>query len=370
MVDSRRVSELFMEYVRIDSETHFEKEMVERVVADLSALGFEVYTDKAGALPRVESNGNNVYAFLPGDPGCEPMLFSSHLDTVTPGRGIEPFIEDGYIRSQPDRVLGADCKAGVAAIMEAARAIIEDGVPHRPIEIIFPIREESGIAGSAHLEYDRIRSKVGLVLDASNEPGKFVINAPGQIRIYADIYGKRSHAGSDPEKGISAIMAGARAVANMKLLRIDEETTANVGTLSGIGQTNVVHDIVRFEAEARSLDQEKLEAQAQNMIDCLTEACDHYGARLELTTFQSYKSYKHSPDDPHVQFLMARCTAAGIKPWATFSGGGTDGNNLNANGIKCAVMACGMEMEHTTSEQVSVQNLYDSARVVYEIMKK
>jgi len=267
-------------------------------------------------------------------------------------------------------VLGADCKAGVAAIMEAARAIIEDGVPHRPIEIIFPIREESGIAGSAHLEYDRIRSKVGLVLDASNEPGKFVINAPGQIRIYADIYGKRSHAGSDPEKGISAIMAGARAVANMKLLRIDEETTANVGTLSGIGQTNVVHDIVRFEAEARSLDQEKLEAQAQNMIDCLTEACDHYGARLELTTFQSYKSYKHSPDDPHVQFLMARCTAAGIKPWATFSGGGTDGNNLNANGIKCAVMACGMEMEHTTSEQVSVQNLYDSARVVYEIMKK
>ena len=154
----------------------------------------------------------------------------------------------------------------------------------------------------------------------------------------------------------------------MKLQRIDQETTANIGTLSCIGETNVVQDHVTFAAEARSRDQSKLEAQQAHMIRCLQEACTEYGARLEYRTHQSYRSWKLEDGHPLVQLLMKSCREMGIRPWTTFTGGGTDGNNFNAHGIETAVLACGMELEHTTSEQIQVKNLQDAAQLVLNIM--
>lgn len=369
MINKERVLKTFLDYVRIDSETHHEKAMTERLAADLRALGLEVYTDQAGRMPEVDSDGANIYCFLEGEPGFDAILFSSHMDTVTPGRGIDPYIEDGYVRTRGDTVLGADDKSGVAAIMEALRTLVESGAPHRPIEVIFTIREEGGLSGSANLEYDRIRAKYGVVLDASNDVGKIVTSAPGQIRLYADVYGKRAHAGSDPEKGVSAIQAAAAAVSRMKLQRVDEETTANIGTLSCVGATNVVQDHITLAAEARSRSQEKLEAQQAHMIQCLKDACEEYGARLEYRTHQSYYGYGFKDDHPLVQLLIEKCRETGLTPWTTYTGGGTDGNNFNFHGIETVVLACGMEMEHTTSEQIRIQNLEDAAQLVLNIMK-
>lgn len=369
MINRERVLQTFLDYVQTDSETHHEKAMTERLTADLQALGLEVYTDQAGKEPGVDSDGANVYCFLEGAPGYDAILFSAHMDTVTPGQGIEPYIEDGYIKTRGHTVLGADDKSGVAAIMEALRSLIESGAPHRPVEVVFTIREEGGLCGSSSLEYDRIRSKYGVVLDASNDVGKIVTSAPGQIRLYADVYGKRSHAGSDPEKGVSAIQAAAAAVSRMKLQRIDEETTANIGTLSCIGATNVVQDHVTFAAEARSRDPRKLEAQQAHMIQCLQEACGQYGARLEYRVHRSYHSYGFPDSHPLVQLLMEKCRSIGVEPWTTYTGGGTDGNNFNHHGIETVVLACGMELEHTTDERIRIQNLEDAARLVLSIMR-
>ena len=134
MIDRERVLRTFLDYVQIDSETHHEGAMTERLAADLRALGLEVYTDKAGRAPEVDSDGANVYCFLEGEPGYDAILFSAHMDTVTPGRGIQPYLEDGYIRTRGDTVLGADDKSGVAAIMEALRCLVENGAPHRPAD--------------------------------------------------------------------------------------------------------------------------------------------------------------------------------------------------------------------------------------------
>ncbi len=369
MINKERVTQTFLDYVRIDSETHFEKEITQRVVADLKALGLEVYTDKAGEKPEVDSDGANVYAYIPGDPSLDTILFSAHMDTVTPGRGIEPYIEDGYIRTRGNTVLGADDKSGVAAIMEAVRTLVESGAPHRPVEVVFTVREEGGLNGSANLEYDRLKAKYGVVLDSSNDVGKIVTSAPGQMRIYADVYGKRSHAGSDPEKGVSAIQAAAVAVSRMKLQRIDHETTANIGTLSCIGATNVVQDHATFAAETRSKNQQKLEAQCAHMVDCLKQACREYGARLEYRVVTTYKSYGWPDEHPLVQLLMKKCREMGVEPWTTYTGGGTDGNNFNAHGIETVVLACGMELEHTTDEQILIKNLEDVSQLVLNIMK-
>ena len=250
----------------------------------------------------------------------------------------------------------------------ALRTLLESGVPHRPMDILFTIREEGGLNGSANVDYGRLKAKYGVVLDASNDVGKIVSSAPGQIRIYADIYGRKAHAGSDPEKGVSAIQAAAVAVSRMRLQRIDEETTANIGTLSCEGETNVVQDHVTFAAETRSKSLEKRKAQANHMVACLQEACDALGARLEYRLHHSYQSYGFPDDHPHVRRLMDACRRAGVEPWTTYTGGGTDGNNFNAHGIETVVLACGMEHEHTTQERIAIRNLADASQVVYQLM--
>ena len=370
MIDRERVLRTFLDYVRIDSETHHERTMTERLAADLRALGLEVCTDQAGKASGVDSDGANVYGFLEGDAGHDSILFSAHMDTVTPGRGIEPIIEDGYVRTRGDTVLGADDKSGVAAIMEALRCLVESGAPHRPVEVVFTIREEGGLFGSANLEYDRIRSKYGVVLDASNDVGKIVTSAPGQIRLYADIYGKRSHAGSDPEKGVSAIQAAAVAVSRMKLQRIDEETTANIGTISAQYATNIVPERAELVGECRSRRDDKLEAQGRHMMDCLQAACDKFGATLEGGLTKAYSAYSYTEDDPFVQELMAACRKAGLEPTLAASGGGSDANNMSAHGLKALVLGTGMAKVHTVQEEITVKNLEDTAALVLAIAAK
>lgn len=144
MIDQNRALESFLRYIAIDSETHHEKPMTELLVRELEALGLTVTVDRVGEDPAVESDSGNIFATLPGDETLSPMLFSAHQDTVTPGRGIRPRVEDGYVYSDGTTILGADDKSGVAAIMEALRVIREKELPHRPIEILFSVREEGG----------------------------------------------------------------------------------------------------------------------------------------------------------------------------------------------------------------------------------
>ena len=155
----------------------------------------------------------------------------------------------------------------------------------------------------------------------------------------------------------------------MKLQRIDHETTANIGTLSTVGETNVVQDHCVFEAETRSRNKEKLDAQLKDMIKCMQDACDELGARFEYKAWQNYEGYDYPDDHEHVQFLMEKCRQAGIEPWVTHSGGCTDGNMYNAKGITTVVLSCGMEKEHTLSERIAIYNLVNITKVVYQIMR-
>ena len=155
MINEKRLLDLFLEYVQIDSETKNEKAMCDRVKADLEALGFEVQTDKAGE--GYGSNGYNVHAYMPGELGGEPTIFSAHLDTVKPGNGIKPIITDGVIHTDGSTILAGDDKSGIAAIMEAARVLNEQDIPHRDIEVLFTIGEEGGMNGAKNMDYSMLK---------------------------------------------------------------------------------------------------------------------------------------------------------------------------------------------------------------------
>ena len=366
MIHKQRVLDSFLEYVQIDSETGNEKAMAERMTEELRALGGVVSTDSAGE--AVGSNGFNVYARFEGTLPGEVLLYAAHMDTVKPGCGVKPVIRDGIIYSSGDTILGGDDKSGIAGIIEAIRSIKEEGTPHRTFEVAFTISEEGGLRGAKNLDYSRIRAKYGIALDSSGEVGKIITQAPGQIKIHADVIGKTAHAGIAPEQGISAIQAAASGVARMKLLRIDEETTANIGVFKAEYATNIVPDRVSILAETRSRNLDKLNAQAKHMVDCLQAGCDEYGATLDCRCETNYVSYHLADDHPLVSELSGAIRSMGIEPLITSTGGGSDTNIFNLNGIDSVVLATGMSKVHTTNEFIEVEQLERTAELLYRLM--
>ena len=362
MIDRNRLLNTFLDYVRIDSESTHEAAFARRVMADLQAIGCRIGTDDS--LTQTGSDTGNLYCTLPGDPQREAIILSAHLDTVVPGKGIEPVIEDGVIRSRGDTVLGGDDKSGVAAIVEAMRTIVERNLPHPTIQAVFSVCEEIGLKGSKALDYSLLEAKKAVVLDSTGDAGTIITGAPGQYSLTAVITGRKAHAGAEPEKGISAIQVAAEAITNMKLLRIDEETTANIGFISADFPTNIVPDRLELKAEARSRSDEKLEEQIRHMLSCLENACEKYGAQLETTLIKPYGGYSYAQDDPFVLEVAAACERAGLTPRLDVTGGGSDANNFNVNGVKSLVLGTGMDKVHTTQEQLTVKNLENTAALV------
>ena len=366
MINKERLLNTFLDYVRIDSESRNEAAMAQRVIADLNAIGCDIYVDNS--MDKTGSNTGNVYATLPGTADGEPIVLSAHLDTVVPGVGVEPVVEDGIIRSKGDTVLGSDDKSGVAAIVEAMRTVVEQNIPHPAVQAVFTVCEEIGLLGSRHLEYDKLAGTQAVALD-SGTPGGIIISGPGQYKIEAAVIGRKAHAGVAPEQGISAIQVLSEAVANMKLLRIDEETTANVGSIHADYPTNIVAERAAMKAECRSRDAAKLETQAEHMEACLRAACDKYGATLEIERIKAYEAFQHAEDTPVVRRVWDAMTKAGVTPDLQQSGGGSDANNMCQNGICATVVGTGMAKVHTTDEQIAVADLEGTASMVLELIK-
>lgn len=366
MISNENVLERFFNYVKIDSETGFEKAMSEQLAKDFEELGMEVYLDNAGE--KIDSTGSNVYAFLKGDSNKEPLLFSAHMDTVVPGKNIEPYIEDGYIRSKGDTILGGDDKSGIVAIIEAIRAIKENKLNNRPVEVLITVREESGLRGSKIADYSKFAAKKALVLDSSGDVGKVIISAPGQLSIVADFIGKKAHAGLAPELGVSSIIVASKAISSMNLLRIDEETTANIGVLKSEFPTNIVPDSCVLVAEARSRNNEKLIAQGEHMRQCMEAACKEAGAELNCSIETSYESYKVDENSEFPKFIGEKFAKLGIVASFGSSGGGSDANIFNKNGIEAVVLGTGMDKVHTKDEQITVENLINITKASLELM--
>lgn len=255
-----------MELIQIDSHSGKEGAIAKVLVKKLEEMGLEVTIDDAGVKAGGETG--NVIAKLKGTKNGPTILFSAHMDTVTPGEGVKPIVKDGVIYSDGTTVLGGDDKAGIAAILEGIRVIKENNIEHSDVEVVFSIWEEGGLFGAKYLDTSKISAEYGFVLDSGGAPGEIIIQA-AQDKVNAKIIGKPAHAGVAPEEGVSAIMIAARAIDNMRLLRIDEETTANIGTISGGIATNIVAPEVTIKAEARSINEEKLTAQTAHMVEVL-----------------------------------------------------------------------------------------------------
>ena len=367
MVDEKRLVEGFMELVRIDSVSKEEKDLADYLLKKLKKLGLEVMVDQAGE--KIKSNSGNIIARLKGNTNnAIPIMFSAHMDTVVPGENIKPICDGEKIVSDGKTILGADDKAAIAALLEALYIIRENDIPHGDIEILFTICEEIGLKGAKNLDISSLKAQIGFVLDAEGSVGKIITTAPSQNYLEIIIYGKSAHAGANPEEGINAIQVAGYALSRMKLGRIDEETTSNIGIISGGRATNIVPDVVRLKGEVRSRNEEKLKKYTEQIKKVSENTAQEFKAKAVVKINKEYYSYNLSPDEQVVNIATKAAKNIGLQPLLYPSGGGSDANVFNKNGIPSVALAIGMEKVHTVEEYILIKDLKNTAEYILSII--
>jgi len=370
MIERDRLIASFMELVRIDSETKQEQAISQVLKDKFAQLGLEAAEDDTAA--KTGHGSGNLFVWFAATPGLENapgLLFTSHMDTVSPGQGVKPRLDDdGYIRSDGTTILGSDDKAGLAAIFEAIRIIREKELPHGSIQFVITAGEESGLIGSRAMDGALLRAKYGYALDSNGAIGGIAVAAPTNSRQYITIKGKAAHAGVNPEDGISAIQVASKAVSRMRLGRIDHETTANIGRFEGGGEVNVVVDRVKIYAEARSRDHAKMERQVEAMREAVESAAREYGAEAEFVNEVIYPAFKFGDGDEVVEIAKTAIRSIGLEPYQFESGGGSDANMFNGNGVPTVNLAVGYEDIHTTSERIKADDLVKVAELVLALV--
>jgi len=359
---------LFTDLAAVPSPPGEERDVADRVSSYLRDLGLEVSEDDAGE--RIGSTAGNLYARVePSGDGGTPLFFCAHLDTVPPEGAIEPVVEDGVIRNAAGTILGADNKAAVAVMLAATRRVLSENRPHAGIELLFTPKEETGLHGAAAFDHERLRARVGYVYDQAAPIGEVILGAPYAHALEMHFHGRAAHAGMYPEEGRSAIAAAAKAIADLRLGRVDEESTANVGLIKGGTAANIVPERCSFVAEARSHDPQKLADLVRDMVESATFAAGLEDCQVETEVRKSYSGYRFKRDDFVVRLARAALERTGHQPSLELSGGAADANVFNERGLHCVNLANGMAEIHTPNEHIAVSALEEMLDVTLALVE-
>jgi tripeptide aminopeptidase len=349
------VLDLFVELAAVPSPPGEERAVADLVTSYLQDCGLDV--DEDGTTAETGSTMGNLYTRIEPTAGGEPLLLCAHLDTVPPTAPIEPTVEDGVVRNGAGTILGADNKAAVAAMLDAVRRTLAENRPHSGIELLFTPKEEVGLVGAYAFDHTRLTARTGYVYDQAAPIGTVILGAPYSRSLEVTFHGRAAHSGMHPEEGRSAIAAAARAIAEMRLGRVDELSTANVGTISGGTATNIVPEWCTFVAEARSHDESRLADLIQEMQDAITFAAGIAECDVETKMRKSYRGYRFARSDRAVTLAAAALERCGHAVTYELSGGAADANVFNERGLQCVNLANGMAQIHTPDEHISVADL-------------
>jgi tripeptide aminopeptidase len=362
------VAQLFVRLCEIPSPSRHEQAIAEAVRKELRALGAELTEDGAAAtIPA--GCGNIVARFAATVEGGTPIALCAHLDTVPNSGPIEVKLVDGFLTNHRADILGGDNKSAVAAVIDAMRRIVSDGLPHAGIDVILTPCEEIGLQGAARFDPAATQATMAFVFDHTGPIGGIVRAAPSLRKIHATFVGRTAHAGIVPEQGRSAIEAAARAISRMPLGRIDPVTTANVGTVQGGTATNVVAERCTITAEARSLDEQVLAQQVMAMLDAMTWAATEAEVDLESRVVNEFTGYRLRENDPQVRLARQALEACGADVTLVDTGGGSDTNAFLVNGLASVNLCNDMIDVHTPDERIAVTSLERTVEVCLALVE-
>ena len=378
MINKDRLADTFKFLVEIDSVSGCEKEISEALRKIFMSMGAEIYTDKAGE--AMGTSAGNLIVKFQGETNVEPMLLNAHMDTVEPGRGIRAELKNGIFTSSGETILGGDDKSAIAILIEVMRVLKENNITHGPIEIVLTVCEEIGLMGAKHLDFGLIQSKFGYALDASDTEG-IVVRAPAANRLEFRVHGKDAHAGAEPEKGINAITLAAKALADLEIGRIDEETTCNIGIIKGGTATNIVPNRVVIKGEVRSHDRVKLDRITNTIVAAFNTVVENYKRdhanshldndlpRVDVTIENEFPNTNIPENHPVVRLAMAASDQLGRTMRTKSTGGGADANIFFENGIITGVLGTGMKDIHSTREWIQLDDMVKTTGLIVEIIR-
>lgn len=359
MPDRQRLTQTLIELIKIDSPTD-EEDAIDALLSNrLANLGATVRHDDYG----------NLIATLPGSGAASdlrPVMLSAHMDTVEPGRGIKPTLDpDGEtLRSDGTTILGGDCKAGIAIVLEGLTSAIEEGAPLRPVQVVFSRAEEGGLNGARNLDFSLVHAETGIVFDGEGPVSRICVGAPAQNIVQANITGVAAHAGLEPENGVSALLVAANILTRLPLGRIDEETTSNIGLLEGGLKRNIIPEHAYLDGELRSRNQAKLDNYTAEFERAFDQVAAMYPlADIDLKIWSQYRAYSVPENDPALAVISGCVAAAGLTPATETTGGGSDANVFFEHGITALPVGIGVRDFHTTRETANLSEIFDGARV-------
>ena len=357
--------DLFVRLVEIPSPSGHERAVADFILAWLRDRGLEPAEDDSAAATGAGSG--NISVVLPGEGRGTPILVAAHMDTVTVNGPVEAVVEGGVVRSAGDTILGADDKAACAALL-AVLADLATAPPPCGLAAVFSTCEEVGLRGAKALDLGPFGARAGFVFDSAGPVGAVITRAPSQKMVTADFHGVAAHAGIAPEQGRSAIAAAAAAVAGMRLGRIDDDTTANIGLISGGSAVNVVPERCRVEGEVRSHDPAALAAHTGGLVDAVQLAAGLAGIDVEVSVRDAFTGFALADDALPVRIACAALRETGFEPRLLSSGGGSDVNVYNAAGLPSVNLSQGAEKIHTPDEYLPVERLGETYRLLHALL--
>lgn len=370
IINKKRLINTFLNLVNVSSPAKKEREVADIVKRLLIGKTDRIKEDDCAR--KIGGNCGNIVAIIRGNysQNKPPLLFNVHMDTVTPCDSVNPVREKGIIRSDGTAILGADDKAGIAAVIELVNIRKEqEQLPWCNIVILFTVAEEIGLYGSKHCNISEFIGAPAYVLDSVSDVGVVTNRAPYGERLSIELFGKAAHAGVHPEQGKNAVLMSARALTEIKLGRIDDETTANIGKVHGGRAINIVPDYVRLDGEIRSHNEKKLLTQENEMIDIFTKEAQQLGGKAEIKTQRDYNGFHIAKSEEIIKIALDAAKKIGKKGDVMASGGGSDANIFNQKGLQAVALGVGYENPHTLQEKISEKKLVAHCEWIYQIAR-
>ena len=369
-----------MRFLAVEGVTGSEKAIGREVAGALAESGVPrkaIRFDTANERIPLPTETGNLIVTLPGTVAGPRLLFSTHLDTVPLCAGAVPVRGKDRITPRGETALGGDNRTGCAALDDDGRdAALRHKLPHPPLTVLFTVREESGLFGARYLEPTELGAPaLGFNVDGRSA-SELCVGAVGAERWEAEIVGKASHAGVHPEKGISATMVAALALAEVraggwfgKVKKGTREGSSNVGSVAGRDgrsagdATNVVTDYVRVKGEARSHDPRFFKEIAKAYANAFRKAGAAVtddkgrGAKVRFMSRLDYFPFHLKPAAAVVRHAEAAARDAGLTPTLRVGNGGLDANWLVRHKVPTITFGAGQNNIHTTDEYVDLKRL-------------